>query len=88
MRLEYRTSFLRDLRRIKDAELHRRVSQVIAELEAAPSLSSVAEVKRLTGPGQYYRLRIRAYRLGLELEGDTLILRRLLHRREIYRYFP
>lgn len=88
MRLEYRASFLRDLRRVRDAEIRRRVSEAIAELEAAPSLSAGAGVERLTAPGHYYRLRIRTYRLGMELEGDTLILRRLLHRREIYRYFP
>ena len=88
MRLEYRTSFLRDLRRVRDAGLSRRVSEVIAELEEAPSLSSVTGVKRLTGPGHNYRIRINTYRLGLELESDTLILRRLQHRRDFYRRFP
>lgn len=88
MRLEYRSSFRRDLRRIRDAEIRRRVSETIAELEAAPSLSAVTGVIRLTAPGHNYRIRISFYRLGLELEGDTLILHRLLHRREFYRHFP
>jgi hypothetical protein len=28
------------------------------------------------------------YRLGLYLEQDTVVLVRLLHRKEMYRYFP
>ncbi|GIK72728.1 MAG: hypothetical protein BroJett021_17160 [Chloroflexota bacterium] len=37
---------------------------------------------------RYYRIRVGDYRLGLALEGDTVILVRFLHRKEIYRYFP
>ncbi|NPA92437.1 MAG: type II toxin-antitoxin system RelE/ParE family toxin, partial [Chloroflexi bacterium] len=36
----------------------------------------------------FYRIRLGDYRLGLEIEGDTVVFVRFLHRRDIYRYFP
>ncbi len=34
------------------------------------------------------RIRIGDYRLGIIFDGETLIFERVLHRKEIYRYFP
>jgi mRNA interferase RelE/StbE len=38
-------------------------------------------------PG-YYKVRFGTYRVGIKLENDTLILERVLHRKEIYKFFP
>jgi len=47
------------------------------------------DLKKLTeGRGEYYRLRVGGYRVGLEVEGEAVVFVRYLHRREIYRYFP
>ena len=42
----------------------------------------------MRGEGRHYRIRIGEYRLGITQDSDTIILRRLLHRGEIYRNFP
>ncbi|MFP4247584.1 MAG: type II toxin-antitoxin system RelE family toxin [Halochromatium sp.] len=42
----------------------------------------------MTGYPNRYRIRIGAYRIGIELQGDTIEVMRVLHRREFYRYFP
>ena len=89
MELEYRASFNRDLKRLRDAALHRRVSQTIEALEAASTISDVPGIRRIRPlSGNHYRIRIGSYRLGIALEGDVAILVRFLHRREIYRSFP
>lgn len=36
----------------------------------------------------FYRIRIREYLLGLEVEDGTVTMIRCLHRKEVYRYFP
>ncbi|MGK7945990.1 MAG: hypothetical protein AB4058_16120 [Microcystaceae cyanobacterium] len=36
----------------------------------------------------FYIIRIDNYRLGLYLEGNMVALVRLLHRKDMYRYFP
>ena len=89
MKLEYRSSFSRDLRRVRDAEVRDRVLAAIEELEAARAIAEVPSAARIKSDrGRYYRIRIGDYRLGAALEGDALVLVRFLHRRDIYRFFP
>jgi mRNA interferase RelE/StbE len=42
----------------------------------------------MRGSREYFRIRIGDFRLGLKLEGDTLVFIRFLNRKDIYRYFP
>ncbi len=88
MKAEYRKSFARDLKRIKDADLLRRVKEVIERVEQIDNLQQITNVKKLRSDGDYYRIRVGDYRLGLLMEGDILIFVRCLYRRNIYRYFP
>ena len=89
MNLEYRSSFSRDLRRVRDSTIRDRVLMVIEELEAAPNITETLRATRIkSDKGRYYRIRIGDYRLGCALEGNTLLLVRFLHRRDIYRFFP
>lgn len=80
MRLEFRGSFSRDLRRVRNTEVLDRVLAVIEQLEAATGIAEIPSVTRIkSGSGRYYRMRIGDYRLGAALEGDTLHLVRFLH---------
>ena len=88
MEVRYRAQFNRDLRRLRNPSLAHSIEQIISELKAASSLTDVRGVRRLRGEGRHYRIRIGEYRLGITQDGDTIILRRLLHRSEIYRNFP
>ena len=89
MEVEYSSSFTRDLRRIRSAELRRRIDRRIVELEAASMLSEVSGADRLKSQGgRYYRIKVGDYRLGIALDGDTGVLVRFMHRRDIYRTFP
>lgn len=47
------------------------------------------DLKKLSeGSGEYYRLRVGDYRIGLEVEDEVVVFVRCLHRRDVYRYFP
>ena len=85
---EFRTSFTRDLRRVRDRSLFKRVQETIEGVEAAGSILEIRNLKKLRTEGRYYRIRLGDYRIGLIVEGDTVVFVRLLHRSEIYRYFP
>lgn len=81
--------FNRDLRRIREPFIASRLNRKIEELEAAASIRDVSEVRRLNAPrGRHYRIRIGEYRLGVTLEGDTVVLAGIGHRRDFYRRFP
>ena len=89
MKVVFRKSFERDLRKLKgDAALLARLQKVIEQLETTEELGAVASVKQMQGWSSYYRIRIGDYRLGLKVEKDALVVLRFLHRREIYRGFP
>ena len=88
MKLDFKSSFLRDLKRVKDAAVKNQVRNIIRSVEQAKRLQQISNLKKLRYGNRYYRIRIGDYRLGLIVEGDTLIFVRLLHRRELYRYFP
>lgn len=88
MKVEFKTSLTRDLRKIKDKDLLERVRKTIEQVEQVRSLQEVGNVKKLRGDDNYYRIRIGNYRLGLAVEDDTVIFVRFLHRKNVYRHFP
>ena len=88
MKVNFKKSFTKDLKKVKDQELLQQVKAAIEEIEQAPNLQAVSNLKQLKGGSDYFRIRIGDYRIGLKLEGDTVIFVRFLHRKEIYRYFP
>jgi len=94
VRTEFRKSFERDLRKVeRDREILDRIRAAIEEVEAAEQLRELTNIKKLSGgTGDYYRLRVGEYRLGLDVEQEAdevvVVFVRCLHRRDIYRYFP
>lgn len=89
MRIRYEPAFRRDLRRIRDRVIIRRINRKIAEIEEAASIRDISNVSRMTTPsGRHYRIKIGGYRIGVTMEGNTVVLHRVLPRSEIYRRFP
>ena len=87
MKVGFRQSFLKELEGMND-KLRRRVKAAIEEVEKADSLQQISGLKKLKGGGNYYRLRIGDFRVGLALESGKVIFVRLTNRKDIYRYFP
>lgn len=88
MNVAFKSSFLKDVRKIKDRALAMRVKNVTESLEHAAMLQEITHLKALKGSAGYYRIRVGDYRIGLRVEGETVTLVRFLHRKEVYRYFP
>lgn len=88
MNVEFRGSFTRDLQKIRDNQLKERIRELILQIEQANTLDEIANVKKLKGSNEYFRIRIGDYRVGIKLSGETIAFVRFLHRRDIYRYFP
>ncbi|MCI0439934.1 MAG: type II toxin-antitoxin system RelE/ParE family toxin [Chloroflexi bacterium] len=88
MKVEFLTSFSRDIRRIRDRDLLRRIQRAIEAVEAASTLQEIRGLRRLQAEGRYYRIRLGEYRIGLVIDDDTVVFVRFLNRNEFYRYFP
>ena len=52
------------------------------------SLDESGNVERMKGYPGFFKVRFGNYRVGLSLGDNAVVLERVLHRKEIYRYFP
>jgi mRNA interferase RelE/StbE len=88
VKVEFNKSFVKDLKNIGDRHVLGQVKEAISRVEDARSLQEVNNLAALGGEKGYLRLRIGDYRIGLKQEEDVIVFVRVLHRKEIYRYFP
>ncbi len=89
MDVRYRESFLRDLKKLKKHPIYDRiVTLAFQTLPDAEDLRQVPSLKSMTGHPHRYRIRIRSYRVGIQVEGSAVEVVRVLDRRDFYRYFP
>jgi mRNA interferase RelE/StbE len=88
VKVEFRDSFAKDLKGVKEKGLLGRVREVIEAVERADSLAELTNLKKLKGGGNYFRVRVGDYRIGVALDGDTVVFVRFLNRKDIYKHFP
>ncbi|MGD9730538.1 MAG: type II toxin-antitoxin system RelE/ParE family toxin [Desulfamplus sp.] len=89
MKIILKKSFLKDIQKVVEPQKSQ-VKFFLEELYTRPSiLESSYNIKKLKGEkGNFFRIRFGEYRLGYEKKEDEIIIYRILHRKEIYRYFP
>jgi mRNA interferase RelE/StbE len=88
VKVGFRQSFAKDLKGVQDKSLLRRVKATIERVEKAESLDQINGLKKLKGGGNYYRLRIGDFRVGMAMEGDKIVFVRFSNGKDVYRYFP
>ncbi|MEO7120412.1 MAG: type II toxin-antitoxin system RelE/ParE family toxin [Ginsengibacter sp.] len=82
--------FFKDLDKLKNKPLYAKIDKVIEEIKAASELNGIKNLKKLSAGKikDCYRLRIGDYRIGIRLIESRIVFVRILHRKEIYRFFP
>ena len=88
MKILYNKKFLKDLASIPRKERVSIEKFVFETLVNLKSLNDISRIEKLKGRDHYFKARFGDYRVGIRIEKDTVILERVLHRKEIYRYFP
>lgn len=88
MKISFRESFEKDIRVIREKSILARIKTVIELVEAAPDIRAITGLKKLKGAADYYRIRVGECRIGIILRNDEVVFIRVLHRKDIYRYFP
>jgi len=88
MKTEFKASFLKAVKKIKDDQLKADIVDAINNVESAQNLNQIVNLKKLRGYKQYYRIRIGNYRIGIKLEANTIFFVEVDHRKNIYRIFP
>lgn len=88
MKTSFRESFEKDIRVIREKSILARIKAVIESVETAPDMRVIAGLKKLKGATDYYRIRAGEYRIGIIVRNNEVMFVRVLHRKDIYRYFP
>ncbi|MCK4223655.1 MAG: type II toxin-antitoxin system RelE/ParE family toxin [candidate division Zixibacteria bacterium] len=88
MKIYFEESFEKDLRKVKDKSLLKRVKETINEVRSSKGLREIKGLEKLKSYKTFYRIRAGDYRIGVEIVNDKIIFTRFLHRKDIYKYFP
>jgi mRNA interferase RelE/StbE len=88
MKVVFLEKFSKDLDKLKDNKARQTIKNAILKIEEAPAIHKVSGLKRLTGEKGAYRLRAGNYRIGLYIQGETVEMARVAHRKDIYNIFP
>lgn len=89
MKTEYLPSFIKDLKSLKSNPIYHKIKELVtSEILNYDHLTAIPNLKKIKGDKNAYRIRVGDYRIGFFLEGDKIIFSRVLHRKEIYRFFP
>ena len=73
MKTDFKKSFTKDPKKIREQDLKKRVTTAIKRAEEAKSLREVENIRKLRGNNRYYRIKIGDYRIGLKLKDNLIV---------------
>ncbi|MDO9530394.1 MAG: type II toxin-antitoxin system RelE/ParE family toxin [Syntrophales bacterium] len=88
MKVQYKNKFLKELSKIPSKTRKDIEHFVFTEVPNSKSIFETGKIEKMKGYPFHYKTRFGAYRLGIRVVDDKLIFERVLHRKDIYRYFP
>lgn len=88
MIIKYDKTFFSDLDNINDKKILSKLEIIINTIKSTDDLYKIPTIRKLKGYDNFYRIRLGNYRIGIEIKESFIIFTRLLHRKDIYRYFP
>ena len=88
MRVKYHKRFLKELSKIPSKNRTKIEDFAFNEIPQSESIYQIGRLEKMKGYSSYYKVRFGVYRVGIRIEGDTVIFERVLHRKDLYRYFP
>jgi mRNA interferase RelE/StbE len=87
MRFEDTKDFRKVLKRLP-IDVQKSVIEAIENIDTALTFSDIHDFKPLKGHSNYYRIRIRTYRMGLFWDGEKFILESVGTRGDFYKTYP
>lgn len=80
-------SFQKDISKLDSAN-RKQILNIVINLTQSESINDIPNFKKIKGFKNMYRIRFGNYRIGIRLNNNTIISVRILHRKDIYKYFP
>ena len=80
--------FLKELAKLPAKERLKVEKLLFEDIESYKTFAQIPNFKKLKGYRNYYKIRFGYYRAGLRFENNTLYFERILHRKDIYKFYP
>jgi mRNA interferase RelE/StbE len=81
-------TFLKELAKLPTSERQKIEKLVFNDITRLNTLDDIPGIKKLKGYHHYYRIRFGNYRAGIKIQNNRLVFERLLHRKDIYKFYP
>jgi mRNA interferase RelE/StbE len=88
MQILYSKKFLKDLADIPSKQRQEIETFVFENLPTAKNIGDLHKFEKMKGYANCYKARFGSYRIGVVLDGDILELKRVMDRKNIYKFFP
>ena len=88
MKVTYQKKFLKELAKIPAKRRAQIEKFVFEEVPRMKSLAESGNIEQITDYPGYYKARFGDYRVGIKVKDAMVSFERVLHRKEIYRFFP
>jgi mRNA interferase RelE/StbE len=88
MQIVYNRRFLKDLSSIA-SKARLKIENLISNDFSDPGkIEQSGKLEKLKGYQSHYKIRVGDYRIGIKIENEVISFERVLHRKEIYKFFP
>jgi len=88
VKVEYRNSFLKDIKKIKDKKVKDLIESTILEAKAANNINEINNCERLTSKGKFYKIKHPPYRFGVHIDKGIIEFIKFGTRENFYSDFP
>jgi mRNA interferase RelE/StbE len=88
MKTVFKSSFLKAVKKIRNEQIKSEIADVIENVEKATGIRNIANIKKLKGFKDCYRIRIANYRIGLKIIDNIVFFVDIDNRKDIYKHFP
>ena len=89
MKTLYLPSFIKDLKKLKKTSVYSEIKNIAFQIiPDCHNITEIKSLKKIRGHKNAYRIRVGDYRIGIFIQKETITFSRVLHRRDVYRYFP
>ncbi len=65
MNIKYEQSFLKDIQKIKEKKIKRKIEGVIQQVKDATKLEEIKDLLKIKGTKNYFRIKVKTYRIGV-----------------------
>ncbi len=88
MEFEFKPSYFKDFNKLPK-EIKKKIRNfILKKIIKIETIIGFPNTKKMRGDKNFYRIRIGDYRIGFQYIDNKIIFHRILHRKDIYKYFP